>query len=113
MDAAAVDAAAFSRLAALMQTACFTSDDDAFALLDDGSGEGYWLLERPAAIIACDEADDVAASLAAIEVAVAGGMTAAGFFTYELGYALEPVLRPLLPAGRPLPLLCVGLFTRA
>ncbi len=96
-----------------MQTARFTSDDDAFALLDDGSGEGCWLLERPAAIIACDEADEVAASLAAIEVAVAGGITAAGFFTYELGYALEPVLRPLLPAGRPLPLLCVGLFTRA
>jgi aminodeoxychorismate synthase, component I, bacterial clade len=85
---------------------------DEFALLDDG-GDGCWLLHRPARIVACDTADDVDRSLAAIEAGLADGLTAAGFFAYELGYALEPRLAPLMPAARPVPLLRIGLFRDA
>jgi len=83
-----------------------------FAILDDGDG-GSWLLQHPESIVACDEPDAVAEGLASIEAGIARGLTAAGFFTYELGYALEPRLAPLMPRARSLPLLRLGLFRDA
>ena len=50
------------------------------------------------------------AALAAIEAAYAAGRYVAGYFSYELGYALEARLLPLLPAARVLPLLWFGIF---
>jgi para-aminobenzoate synthetase/4-amino-4-deoxychorismate lyase len=84
-------------------------------LLDDGlsSDGGAWLLQRPETAIACDDPGEVAAALAAIEEGVAAGRFAAGFLAYELGYALEPRLRPLLPPRRRLPLLRFQLFAGA
>ncbi len=38
------------------------------------------------------------------------GLHAAGYFSYELGYALEPKLAGLMPESRDLPLLWFGLF---
>ncbi len=38
------------------------------------------------------------------------GCTRLGFFSYELGYCLEPKLRDLLPADRRVPLFWIGLF---
>jgi anthranilate/para-aminobenzoate synthase component I len=54
--------------------------------------------------------EDVEAALSALGAACAGGLHAAGYFSYELGYALELKLRHLLPSERSLPLLWFGLF---
>ncbi len=91
------------------------SHRDDFVLLDDGfaADGGRWLLQGPQRIIACQQPDSVADALAAIDAAVADGFHAAGYFAYELGYALEPRLRPLLPPDLPMPLLRVGLFREA
>ena len=42
--------------------------------------------------------------------ACARGLHAAGFFSYELGYCLEPKLKGLLPRDRRVPLFWIGLF---
>ena len=55
-------------------------------------------------------AQDLVHSLARIVDGLARGLTAAGLFSYELGYLFEPRLAPLLPADRQHPLLWVGLF---
>ncbi len=52
------------------------------------------------------------AALAALDRALAGGAWVAGYAAYELGYAFEPRLLPLLPAERRLPLLEFGVFAR-
>lgn len=59
-----------------------------------------------------DEPQSVAPALAALEEARAQGRFAAGYFAYELGYALEPRLTPLMPRERPTPLLWFGIFDR-
>ncbi|MEQ1673115.1 MAG: aminodeoxychorismate synthase component I, partial [Hyphomicrobium sp.] len=41
---------------------------------------------------------------------MAAGLYAAGFFSYELGYVLEPKLAPLLPPKRAMPLLWFGVY---
>ena len=40
------------------------------------------------------------AALDALDAARADGLWAAGFISYEAGYALEPRLAPLMPEGR-------------
>ena len=54
--------------------------------------------------------EEVAGALAALEQARKSGRYVAGYFAYELGYILEPALRPLLPKERTLPLLRLGVF---
>jgi para-aminobenzoate synthetase/4-amino-4-deoxychorismate lyase len=62
----------------------------------------------PRQVIAADRADQVAAALSAASDALAAGFTVAGWLAYELGYALEPRLAPLLSG--PQPLLRLGVF---
>ncbi|HVT23039.1 MAG TPA: aminodeoxychorismate synthase component I [Rhizomicrobium sp.] len=62
-----------------------------------------------ATISACDPAD-VGLALAALEEARAQGGYLAGYFAYELGYALETRLEALLPEGTSGPLLWFGVF---
>ena len=58
--------------------------------------------------------DEVPGALAALEAALAAGNYVAGWFSYELGYPLEPQLVRLLPLRpAPLPLLWFGVFDRA
>jgi len=85
-----------------------------FVLLDDGrSRHGRcFLFTDPVDVIACTRPDDVPAALDAIEAARQNGLFAAGFIAYETGYVLEPKLRPLLPEGRDVPLIWMGLFRR-
>ena len=68
------------------------------------------LFARPSAIIEARELSQVDAALLALDRALAEGHWLAGYASYELGYALEPRLNPLLPDGRALPLLCFGVY---
>jgi para-aminobenzoate synthetase/4-amino-4-deoxychorismate lyase len=83
-----------------------------FVLLDNNSGSGppSLLFSEPLDIIAANTPEEVPAALKRIEAGVAGGLYAAGFFAYELGYVLEPKLAPLLPQNRNVPLLWIGLY---
>ncbi|WP_018181649.1 aminodeoxychorismate synthase component I [Kaistia granuli] len=64
----------------------------------------------PVEIVRCDRGEDVAAAFRRIEQGLSRGLHAAGFASYELGYALQERLGPALPDGRALPLLWFGLF---
>lgn len=80
-------------------------ENEPFALFDDATtgDRGAFLFEGAEALIEAHTADDVAGSLAAIDAAAARGRAAAGVCAYELGFAFEPRLRPLMPqTGRPL-----------
>ena len=68
------------------------------------------LYRDPVEVIRCDDPADADAALAEIEAKVAGGLHAAGFLAYELGYALEPALAALMPPDRDTPLFWFGLF---
>jgi para-aminobenzoate synthetase/4-amino-4-deoxychorismate lyase len=84
---------------------------DVFVLVDEGldAQGGCLLIEHPAAIVRCDDADGVDDALEALAKAIGDGACAAGFFSFELGYLFEPRLRPLLPRARSLPLLWFAL----
>lgn len=79
-------------------------------ILDDAAQGRLAAFARPLGIIRADAPQDVPAALAAIEAARAAGRYVAGYFSYELGYGLEARLMPLLPEGRPAPLLWFGVF---
>ena len=88
-----------------------------FILLDDSltpserTPRGTSLLfDAPERIVVAYEPGEVEGSLDAVTQGVARGLHAAGFFSYELGYCLEPRLQALLPKERRQPLLWIGLF---
>lgn len=85
---------------------------ETFVLLDNNSGSGppSLLFTDPVEIIAAETPEEVPAALARLEAAIAGGLHAAGFFAYELGYVLEPKLAGLMPEKRTVPLLWLGLY---
>ena len=83
---------------------------EAFIEVDRGPAGAPARFARPARDRRRAGAAEVPAALAALDRALAGGAWVAGFATYELGYAFEPRLAPLLPAGRRLPLLAFGVF---
>ena len=66
--------------------------------------------DRPQRLIRADRAAAVPAALKALDTALSQGHWIAGYASYELGYALEPCLRDLMPSGRRLPLLCFGVY---
>jgi para-aminobenzoate synthetase/4-amino-4-deoxychorismate lyase len=73
----------------------------------DGAG-GRLAFQAPRAVIRADTAAEVPGALAALEAA--RGAWLAGAFGYELGYALEPRLAPLMPARLGGPLILFGLY---
>ena len=83
-----------------------------YVLLEDRltAGGGGRLYAEPYAVIRCDDAGEVEAAFRRIEQGLADGLHGAGLFAYELGYALEPRLAPLMPERREAPLLWMGLF---
>lgn len=83
-----------------------------FVLMEDrlAPGRPARLYADPVEILRCDDAETVAPALARLEAALAEGLHAAGFLGYELGHVFEPKLLPLMPEGRRLPLLWLGLF---
>jgi aminodeoxychorismate synthase component I len=72
--------------------------------------EGGGFFAEPVSRIEACEPAEVAAALAAMQDWLAKGYHLAGYFSYELGYALEPKLLPLMPADRRVPLLWFGVY---
>ena len=70
-----------------------------FVLLDDARTEGASdarLFEKPRALFIARRPEEVAATLAAADAALAEqGGALAGYLAYEAGLALEPKLAPL------------------
>ena len=77
---------------------------------DHGPGGGPCAFAQADRLIVAHEAGEVPAALAAMDTARAQGYWLAGFASYELGYALEPRLAPLMPGKRRLPLLQFGVY---
>ena len=79
-----------------------------WVVLDDR--DSRLVFAQPLRVIRADGPGDVPAALAAMEAARAEGRWLAGWFAYELGYALEQRLARLERAGGPL--LSFGVFER-
>ena len=77
---------------------------------DHGPDGAAVLFDRPASEIVAWEASDVPDAMAALDAARGAGKWLAGYGSYELGYALEPRLLPLMPEGRRLPLMRIGVY---
>ena len=88
-------------------------DDAPFLLFDDArSGAPPARLYRsPKRQIVANTLDEVLPALAELQAAVHGGARAAGFITYEAGYALDTALADVARAGAQ-PLLWFGVFDR-
>ena len=82
----------------------------ALVLLDDVRSGLMRLFTNPAWIVTVHEAEEVEDALKTISRLVNDGFHAAGYLSYELGYALEQRLLPLMPAKRHVPLLWFGMF---
>jgi para-aminobenzoate synthetase component 1 len=70
----------------------------------DGDGAVF---DQPRTVIEAWDIAEVPAALSALDAAQ-GWL--AGYCSYELGYALEPKLQPLMPENRRLPLLRFGVY---
>jgi para-aminobenzoate synthetase / 4-amino-4-deoxychorismate lyase len=79
----------------------------------DPAGGSAILLENPTQIIRADSLEQVLGAIERLQQAIDGGLYAAGFFSYELGYALEKSLQSLMPENRQVPLLWFALFDEA
>ena len=85
---------------------------EGFVLLDNSTRMDAIsiLFEHPVETVRADEPGSVQKALAALQSGLDRGLHAAGFFSYELGYVLEPKLAPRIPANRAVPLLWFGLY---
>jgi para-aminobenzoate synthetase/4-amino-4-deoxychorismate lyase len=83
-----------------------------FLLFDDArlKGERLALYCDPFSVITASTVDEAMAALQEVEAARRAGHHVAGYASYELGYALEPRLCPLMPQTRGVPLLWFGVF---
>ena len=84
-------------------------------LFDRGEGpdeDAALLFKGAVEIIRADDISQIAPAIAQLQRAIDGGLYAAGFFSYEMGYALEPSLRPKMPTNRQVPLIWFALFPK-
>ena len=81
-----------------------------FVLFRDDLAGAETHFRAPAEILRADDPSGFEAVLARAEAARGAGKWLAGYMSYEAGYLLEPKLRPMLPAGRRTPLVCLGVF---
>lgn len=79
-------------------------------LFDDVDGGTCRIFEAPVACIRAHAAAEVADALRQLQGRIDAGFHVAGYFSYELGYALEPRLGDLLPPTCPTPLLWFAVF---
>jgi len=83
-----------------------------FVLLDNSLDDDApsFLFETPERVICARNTCETDAALAEIDAALAEGKCLAGFFSYELGYALEARLHSLMPNMQEVPLQWMGVF---
>jgi para-aminobenzoate synthetase/4-amino-4-deoxychorismate lyase len=86
------------------------ANEPGFVLLREDSG--WRMYRRPVRILSASNPETLDRVLAEIDQHVKSGGEAAGFLSYEAGYALEPKLRPLL-GNRNDPLCWFGLYDSA
>ncbi len=79
------------------------------AIIDGADASARRVFSRPHRIISAATSAEVPDALAAIAREQAAGFHLAGWLAYELGYALEPRLQPLMPAHKG-PLIRLGVF---
>ena len=79
-------------------------------LCEFGPDGGPCLFQNPDELLIVQQPGEVASALGRLEARRRAGAWIAGWFSYELGYALEPVLAPLMPAGRRVPLMAFGVY---
>lgn len=80
-------------------------------LFEHGPSGTPTVFDQPEKLILADCRADIDTALAALDRARRDGLWIAGFASYELGYALEPRLHPLMPKTRQGPLLAFGIYT--
>jgi para-aminobenzoate synthetase component 1 len=83
---------------------------DDFIEVGFGPGGAPQRFADPLRLIVAATPGEVAVALLALDAALAEGHWVAGFASYELGYAVEPRLAPLMPAARRVPLLAFGVY---
>ena len=83
-----------------------------FVLLDDARADGAAarLYTDPVQIVTTRRASEIKIALEGLRIATGGGLHAAGFLSYEAGFALEPKLARLSPTTSEMPFLWFGLF---
>ncbi len=81
-------------------------------VFDDVGGGTCRIFEAPVATIRVHAAAEVADALRQLQERIDAGFHVAGYFSYELGYALEPRLADLLPPACPTPLLWFAVFAQ-
>ncbi|MDA8708035.1 aminodeoxychorismate synthase component I [Hellea sp.] len=81
-----------------------------YILLDDQLTHEQRYYSNPIDIIEVDDVKNIDAAFAKLKTYHEEGYYLAGYLSYELGYALEPKLAPLMPETRDGPLLQFGVF---
>ncbi len=83
-------------------------------LLENKTGNEAQILlfEAPEYIISARDTKEVPATIKQLETLSQTDKYAVGYFSYELGYLLEPKLNQLLPAKRKYPLIWFGVFSK-
>ena len=79
-------------------------------LCEHGPGGRPAVFLRPRDVIVAQGPQDLAGAFARADAARAQGRWIAGYVAYETGLALEPRLAPLMPDGREVPLVAMGVF---
>ncbi len=79
-------------------------------LCEFGPDGGPVLFRNPQELLVVERPEDVAPALARLEARRRGGAWIAGWLSYEMGYALEPVLARDMPDDRRTPLLAFGVY---
>ncbi len=81
-----------------------------YILLDDQMTHRLRYYTDPVDLVVAREAKEVEGAFARLMAYHAQGYYLAGYLSYELGFALEPKLAPLMPENRESPLLQFGVF---
>jgi para-aminobenzoate synthetase/4-amino-4-deoxychorismate lyase len=96
-----------------METICRVISDGRFAILDNNKKEGdkrSYIFSDPVDFHVAATPEEVEAKLTEIERSVQFGHHAVGYFSYELGHALNRRVHHCLPQERSVPLFCVGIY---
>ena len=79
-------------------------------LCEFGPDGGPCLFRDPDELLVIERPAEVVPALELLDARRRAGAWIAGYLSYELGYALEPVLAGLMPADRRLPLMAFGVY---